>query len=258
YIASYTIWYSTREDFHPSVISSEGVTVSSYTPAVGLEENATYWWRVKALDSEFAETWTENTSWYIRINAVNTAPAAFNLSTPTYGAIVATTTPMFDWQASTDTDPGDTITYELWLSSTDKNFAIKSTYSVSCSSYTPQSSLVENATYWWSVRAIDDSPLGPKTRVSNSTWSIRINAVDEAPVNLSLSSPTHKEVVDTKTPTFDWTDAVDPDPEGHISSYTICYSTKENFSVYDSSAGLTISSFTPAGAMELIENASYW
>jgi hypothetical protein len=90
-------------------------------------------------------------------------------------------------------------------------------------SYTlPEGILIEDATYWWHVRAV----LGPARTPFTEAWSFTVNAVNNKPTTPILRAPQDGEEVTIKFPTF----AAEPctDLDGDDISYT--------FTLYNSGA----------------------
>ncbi len=246
---TYTIRYSTKQNFEV-FSSSEGLTVSSYTPTSDLIENATYWWSVLAIDSEDYETLSE--TWTIRINATNDyAPEPFNLVSSS--GIVTTQKPSFDWQDSSDDDPGDTITYSMWYSTNSDFIPLNQKTGLTESTYTVTSDLIENATYYWKVMAMDSGNPSLIRESNQLDWYIRINAANQSPNDFSLLTPSN--TVTTLEPTFEWDTAVDPDP-GDTVEYLLYYSTYSNFSS-STTEPVSQTSYTPTSNL-LDEVTYYW
>jgi len=247
---TYTISYST--DNFVTEISSQGLTTNEFTPLSPLIEDATYWWKVKAIDLDGASTMSIEQDWRFWVNADDQPPGVFDLASPQDASISTTATPTFTWNPTTDPDFCDSVSYELHYS-TYANFSV---YTSSCglitSTCTVAENLIENATYWWKVKAIGTTGA---YAWSDSTRTLRINATDEPPEDPVLSSPYDTDVVSTDTPTLSWNEADDPDP-GDTVTYTVTYSSYSDFSALVSSAALTISSYTVQAALN--ENATYW
>ncbi|MCD6399822.1 VCBS repeat-containing protein, partial [candidate division WOR-3 bacterium] len=162
---TFEIWYSTKNDFSIKVISS-GLKSAQFIPENSLMEDVTYWWKVKVRDEEGIEKWSDNV-WVVRIDGINSLPEPFNLITPS--GIISTGYPLFSWQATTDPDPWDTLSYVIWYS-TKEDFSIKISSQIKTNSYQPEVPLVEGITHWWCVRAVDSKG---GERVSSSTWTVR-------------------------------------------------------------------------------------
>jgi hypothetical protein len=217
----------------------------------GLTNGVVYYFAMKTRD-EVLTNWSDLDLVKPSATPFDTLPEVFDLVSPPDNSIQSTSTPKFVWDETTDPDPGDTVTYEIRYS-TDSLFSVySSSAGLSVSTYTPIVALTENATYWWKIGAKDDDN---NYRWSTSIRVIRINVIDENPNMFSLVSPQNNSIESTSTPKFVWEEAVDPDP-GDTVTYEIRYSTDSLFSVYSSSAGLSVSIYTPIVA--LTENATYW
>ena len=107
--------------------------------------------------------------WTIQTQTVNLPPVAFNLNSPADGVLLPNLNPHFDWSATSDPN-GDQITYELHLS-TDSGFPpgqTTVTSDITSSDYASGVPLASNRTFYWKVRAVDESGLGT---FSNQTRS---------------------------------------------------------------------------------------
>ncbi len=229
---SYRIYYSTDSSFATAVTqinytgTNLGVDLSAY-------EDMTVYWRVDAIDLDNNVTHSTPYSRSIRIKTYNNPPGPFNLSAPLNDIILPTATPTLTWTASTDPDPGDIVSYQVDLS-TSQNFAvvISSQFLSSPSYTTPQ--LIENATYWWRVWATDSA----LKVMSNTTGYFRVNAVLEAPFAFNLSTPTDSMIFTTTTVNFSWAPTYSPDPDSSV-TYDLSLSQVANFSSSITITGLT-------------------
>ncbi|MFH1379226.1 MAG: hypothetical protein ABII23_02995 [bacterium] len=246
----YTVYYAQNLNdlTTPNGTSYADILTTTYT-VTSLQENATYYWTVRAYDQN--NYFTGTSTWTLRINAANEPPSSFDLVSPQN--IVDTATPVFDWEDTTDPDPGDSLTYTIWYSSYSNFSVYTSSAGLADSAYTPSAGLDEDTTYWWSVRAVDNDA-GAQT-VSDSTFTIIINAVNQQPSGFNLVSPSNGSISPTRYPIFIWDEATDGDP-GDSLAYTIYYSTNIIFDVVTSSAGLIATTYTPQS--QLIENATYY
>lgn len=249
---SYTLKYSSNSNFSPCK-TIQGLSYSSYTVTEDLVENKLYYWEVTVIDSDGLGRKSNQTDWYFGINTVDENPGGFSLLGPSDSQTVSDSRPDFDWEDSIDPDPGDTVTYNLFYSTYSDYTSSTVIKGISASSYTLTGDLADDSTYYWKVEALDSD--GLKSQSSEQNWKI-FTYYEEPPDGFSLLSPSQGEIVNTKTPSFDWEDASDPDPGDWIASYTLRYSTNQDFSTYISSAGITVSSYTPTA--ELIENATYY
>ena len=253
YIQSYTLWYSTMSNFNiKSVV--ENIPSNSYiTPT--LNENTTYYWRVYAVDSAGLVSETVLTRRII-VNAVNSPPANFSLTYPVTSEIINTDLPTFQWTGSLDIDPGDSVTYTL-IYSTDVNFSATASTTIAnlTNNYSnPTGPLIENARYYWYVKAIDQN--GAYT-LSNTTETFWVNVVNNPPQDFCQISPASSTIILIAQPTFYWQVAIDPDPQDSV-SYTIIYSSSDpTLSVnYNYASGLTTNYYL--SPINLVEDATYW
>ncbi|MBN1620975.1 MAG: gliding motility-associated C-terminal domain-containing protein [Endomicrobiales bacterium] len=235
--------------------TTEGITAASWITYT-LSENTTYWWRVKARDSGGAYYTGSMIERRFIVNAVNGAPSDFSLTSPINSFMWETSKrPNFTWQPSIDSDPGDTLTYTVFYS-TDINFDVNVTTQIpnrTSSPYTPTSDLIENATYYWKVYAVDS--LGKYT-VSSSTGIVIINDDNDAPTMPTLLEPINNVVIRISTPTLVWQQSVEPDPGDYV-TYTIRYSSSDptlNLE-YSSIGSLQTTNYILSS---LAEDVTYW
>jgi len=243
---TYEFWYSTVSTF--ATRSTESVSGLSYEPSQPLTEDTTYWWKVRARDSvEAFSAWSD--TWTVTINAENLAPQSFALVSPINNNIVYVSTPTFSWNESIDTDPGDVVNYTVRYTTYSDFTSYSSSEGIAVTNYvTPV--LIENATYWWIVIATD----GIDYTWSTSTESFRVNASSEPPGSFNLSLPENDDIVTIYTPTLDWEDAHDPDPDETV-TYIVSYATSSDFAQPTESGDLDVSEYTTG---VLTEDRKYW
>ena len=142
-----------------------------------LTENGQYWWRVKASDYYESSAYSPVRSFFV--NASNTAPTAFALSSPDSGLTTPLTTllPQFAWVSSSDPDPLDSVRYTLFIA-IDWHFNfVKQISGLTATSYTPTDSLSWGTRYWWKVKAYD---LHGGTTWSSQVFSFRTVTLGDA------------------------------------------------------------------------------
>lgn len=137
----------------PEGIDSTGLVVTS-----PLEENALFFWEVRAFDGYEYSSWTTlltSSFWVNDVNNVPSAPVAINpeeTTSPLYNM-----QPTFNWTESFDVDPFDTVHYKLHLA-IDSDFAFETLIDlIPENSYTLTFPLEYKEHYWWKVDAIDKS-----------------------------------------------------------------------------------------------------
>lgn len=139
---------------------STGWTV---TPA--LSDNNRYFWRARAFDGYEYSAWSPFASFWV--NLVEQAPSSFYVLSPSGGDTAQTydIPPTFNWGASIDPDPRDSVYYTLRIG-LDSFFLF---YSTIDSIYTTQhqvNGLQFGWHYWWKAAAHDTK--------GNITWSSNV------------------------------------------------------------------------------------
>jgi fibronectin type 3 domain-containing protein len=244
---SYTILYSTDSLF--SSVTLVKTTQTAYSCDLRSFEDKTVYWKVWAVDVDSAVTASETAYFKVKINVINSAPGAFDLVTPSQGSIMPTQTPILSWNAASDIDPGDKVSYQVDYSIDAAFTSFSSSAGITGVSYTPPS-LTENRFYWWRVWANDDKV---KTLCA-TTFYFGVDAVDEPPESFDLSSPADTSVIPSTTVTFAWATAGDPDLNDTV-TYEFAWSPYADFAASTTVTGLAVTSTTIAG---LAENGIYY
>ena len=130
----------------------QAVTTDTFAEFAGLENEFTYYWRVRVVDpalSPWSETW-EFVTKASSLSSVVTAPSIADGS-PAAGATNVPLRPTFSWGAL-----GGVDYYELEVA-TDANFSdVVISEETEGTAYTPDSDLEKNTTYFWRVRGCTD------------------------------------------------------------------------------------------------------
>jgi hypothetical protein len=247
---AYVFELSADPAFLSGVARTEGI--SSGTPQLSsatsnLVEDATNYWRVRAVDLEGAERTTASRR--VFRNAVNSPPGAFALLSPSDGANVATLQPALDWQDAVDPDPGSAVTYRVEYSTSASFAGASSQAGLSASQFTVPSPLQEDATYYWRVFAADGA-----TETAAGPFRFGVDASATAPAPFGLLSPADGVRLVAASATFSWQSSSDPDP-GDVLTYDLVYSFLPNFASSVAVTGLTSTSH----GLTLGDNlAVYW
>jgi PKD repeat protein len=151
------------------------------------------------------------------VNAKNSLPLDFDLISPLSGTIADTLRPSFSWETTTDKDPGDSLTYKLYLGTSSDSMNL--VYSGKVTEYTSHIDLKENGNYHWYVEACDISGAAKR---STSNHTLGINTINEAPSAPVLIAPNYNSYQTTRYPYFEWTAAQDPDPGDQV-RYKVFY-----------------------------------
>lgn len=147
-----TVHYRVRYSTDPglSVYSEVDNIANSEYQLTGLQRDATYYWKVAAIDSSGLFYETGARSFYV---VPNQPPGSFNVTSPVDNAFLEEFPITFNWEAPIDPE-GDSLTYELWLS-TDITFAGYTSFNgISTNSYKLNDGLTDGK-YFWKVWASD-------------------------------------------------------------------------------------------------------
>ena len=152
------------------VVTRSGITITTYTLDVSLQENSSYWWRIEATDLAGHSRYS-NQIFYIFISSVNDPPNNFGLISPSSASVTDTRAPQLVWETAIDPDEssGDRIAYYSLYYSTCPDFKLYNMLSnIVASSYTilQEGRLRQNSTYYWKVTAFD--AFGSST--TSTTW----------------------------------------------------------------------------------------
>ncbi len=263
---TYNLVYAFTEDFSDSTLVT-GLTDTSYTfdedALLGslrgggdgsgrtldthLPDDAAVYWYVLAVDGDGLSTHSGPAAYWSFNVYIQELPNNFVLLSPVNNAVDTDGSVEFTWANNGDPDPGQVVTYDLYLS-TDPAFPVGETvvYGPYDEGVFPTIDLIldagfaDNDTIRWKVFAQD-------AVLDDGTWSLStrrvIVAIPEPPASFTLVGPEDGEVVNTTTPTLIWNPAVDPDP-GDAVTYTLYWAFSPDFSDADSVIALTDTTYT--------------
>jgi len=188
-----------------------GTTNHNYFYADSLVEDMTYTWSVSATDNNGGST--ESGTWSFTVNAQNAPPSPFAIISPDSGIVLNTQDINFEWEASGDMDPMDSVHYSIDILSGTTHMHFE-TNSLSLLS----ENLMDNSVYHWGVRAFDMN--GGMTENIGGPEMFVINVTNDAPTAASLVAPLDGSIQTHLAPSFFWTRSSDPDPMDHV-GYTM-------------------------------------
>ncbi len=111
---TYTLLIARNTGFSSGLVTFANLTASAHQlPAGTLDDNTRYYWKVSATDTQDQTVWCYENYFYFD-TAVPEAPLAFGLVAPSYSGTVHLTSNLLNWQATTDPDPGDYVTYTVY------------------------------------------------------------------------------------------------------------------------------------------------
>ncbi len=240
---TYKVWWATNAAFTQGLDSAS--TAETSYELNNLPDDTRFWWKVRAQDTNTTGTWSTET-WQFDVFIPET-PIAFNLTGPVTGDTCWTGDTTLVWQASSDNDPGDVITYKVWWATNAAFTEGLDSASTSETTYT-LNGLDDDTRYWWKVRAQD--------RYTNGTWSNQVYDFDvfiiEAPGAFSLVAPTDGAAVNDDTVTVSWTQSIDPDAND-IVTYRVEWSTSNTFApLYDDET--TETSYNITGLVDMLQD----
>ena len=231
---------------------------SSWTVDVTLPENGEVWWRVRAADPNVAGTWSDLADFFV--SAVEDTPEVPVLIEP-LDVDVDSRTPRLVWSDAVDPDRDDG-TFELQVEDATGTLVVEETrpWTARDADFTVATDLVENATYLWRVRAIDDTGL-------ESAWSddgtFLVNTENSAPDAITFVTPEQDEAIVGYSPTLTATESIDA--EGGALNYLFQLDTTDTFSSIDLKAntvphngGGTVSWDLEASGDNLTENVTWY
>ncbi len=120
----------------------------NYTPAAALTNNATHYWRVRAVYGSSSQKGLWSTA-----HSLSVKWGAISWLSPADGASTADTTPNFSWDAVVGA-----AHYEIQIADSQDGLPGAAAVSVTgAAAYTPGTALTNNTTHYWRVRAVDSS-----------------------------------------------------------------------------------------------------
>lgn len=154
----------------------EQTATTAYRWAAPLVENQAYAWAVQSFDGTALSAYSESQSFVV--NAIQEAPAAPVLVLPAVQETVAGDA-TFAWQAATDPDPADVVTYRLQIAATSAFDALLVDHATAeigatLSNLENYQALVDGAVYYWRVVAVDNHGLSAASAVRTLVYDTTV------------------------------------------------------------------------------------
>jgi len=258
-VVSYTVEINNKAEFSNPLISQSGILgdqpimgyaaalqvlssgsanavclkISSLTESDKLQDDKIYYWRVKAVDNNNAESnFTDAVSQFF-FNRANSSPSqVIDGFSPADGLEVRTGNPEISWYPSADPDLSDhsgTLRYIIQLDD-DGEFSNNYQYQYETNpGYTTvkiSEMLTENMQWSYRIMTKDDEGMLSGFSDVQYFW---VNAVDEPPLAFSVLAPSNDYKASNDTVLIHWQEAHDPDPNDRI-QYTLEWSNDQQFS----------------------------
>jgi len=190
-----------------------------------LKDNVDYVWWVDAVDKTGLST-RSSKSYNFSIDTTPSEPVL----TPVLGGIITGEAP-FKWQASTDPNPEDKITYSLRLTTADESEDVlikKDNIAETSTEIADITKLTDDKTYAVKVQAIDQN--GAVSDWSNPV-EFELDLINSAPSTPDISEPKETTLNNTKVK-LKWAASSDPDPSDspEMLNYVIQYGNDPEFS----------------------------
>lgn len=227
--------WTMAEMWDPAPFAGAGL-MQTYAGAE-LLDGATYFLRVRVSNG------VEWGPWRARTFHMNTPPPAPMLNLPPDNSIVTTISPTLYLGLVADAE-GDAQTFEYEVYADELLTTLVATASGRPMSWVVNPSMtLENQMHWWRARANDGFEDGPWSDAHGFT----LDAVDSPPTVGQLLTPIGNVAVPTTAPTFDWSEASDPDPAPDEIAMTLFLATDSQFVFSTQWSNLPTSSFVYSG-----------
>ncbi len=190
---------------------AEGVEKTSWQMSKALQENAAYYWRVRATDGRLVGPWMDTARF--RFSLTNERPSPPVPLEPENGATVRERQPLLVVDNATDPE-NDALRYvfQVFWDADLQQLVVESPEideGDPRTSWRVSLELEENVTYYWRASATD----GALSSEPSEVFGFFVNAVDEPPTLPTLLTPADGASVELTSPTLTVLDAVSPDGE---------------------------------------------
>lgn len=192
-----------------------GVFLFENDVTTDLDDNGHYWWRVRAVDDEGAQSpWTAGQEFWVNTHNDDPEPPDSGFDPPD-GASIINAQPRLSWDPGTDPDPlatAATLRYRVELSSNDFATAPVYVYDIGVAGRTYidlPSALTDDTDWAWRVYTIDAAGA---MSVASAVQHMYLDT-DNSPPSVPSSgfNPTGGRNVSDITPTLSWDASTDPD-----------------------------------------------
>ncbi|OQP68399.1 fibronectin type III domain-containing protein [Niastella populi] len=239
---TYNLYVDTIPD--PARCIQTGITGTGFH-VTELEQNKTYYWKVRARDSH--GEMAESEVWVFTMQAGNnTAPTAVQLLSPAHGSTgVNVSSVNVTWTAATDTD-GDAIAYNLYAGK-QPTALHQIAAGITATGY-HLTNLLSSTQYFWKVVAIDGRGGVTESAIHN------FSTLNHAPTAPVLIAPVNGLTGAPKELVLSWNRSTDPD--GDAVYYSIAFGTDP--AALNPIPGLQDTTYNFGGSAFLANTTYYW
>ena len=180
---------------------------TSWVVNQALADNTWFWWSVTAIDTDGLSTRSSIDSFFV--NTANDEPTTPSLISPVNNAEVNTLTVALTVGNATDPEAQPLTYFFEWASSptfSTPDYGSATVPEAQVQTTVTTTTLTENTTYWWRVRASDGYTSGPFVMAS-----FFVNATNDAPGAPIAISPSNGSLVDRDDVVLTASNATDPD-----------------------------------------------
>ncbi len=214
-------------------------------------DDTDYWWTVVAEDNFGNRSQASEIRMFEIYIPEN--PAGFDLLTPEQPATVADYDTVLTWEASSDPDPGDELSYWVWWATNGAFTLNLDSAEVTGTTTYEILDLLDDQTYHWKVRAQDTNTEGTW---SNQTWQFDVYVI-EPPDPFTLISPlSATDTCWTGDTTLTWNATTEPDPDDQVNSYMVWWATNAVFTQNLDSTEVTAG--TTLDMTDLLDDHTYY
>ncbi|HEY5998126.1 MAG TPA: PKD domain-containing protein [bacterium] len=196
-----------------SVAIAEGPGETSWTVPAGLVDNTRYYWRARAADAGADGPWVVAS---LFVNTVNDSPGTPTVLNPAAGGEVWSTSPDLALNAPVDAD-GDALSYDFEVYAEAALTTHVAFASGGGATWTVSATLVDDRSYWWRARAVDEHGAASGWSEAQSFF-VNVRGYNNPPTIL-VARPAAAEAPSNAV-SFEvrWTDG-DPDSAALVSLY---------------------------------------